>query len=136
MSNCNCVLPSKYPQDLCPEHLAAYVEYAHEVGAADALSMQSWRERIASRLAPKACSLARTASSCTPSLLLALWQLYGAPLDPRLWFAFFVHDTGDRRLRSRNGGEVSQASSRIDLCGGRNEKCGDKNSLRLDSSKV
>jgi hypothetical protein len=47
MSNCICVLPIKYPQDLCPEHLAAYLEYVHEVGAADALNVQSWRERAA-----------------------------------------------------------------------------------------
>lgn len=25
---------------------------------------------------------------------LAWWQLYGFPLDPRLWIAFFVHDLG------------------------------------------
>src|SRR6516225_600668 len=25
---------------------------------------------------------------------LGWWKLYGAPLDPRLWIAFFVHDLG------------------------------------------
>lgn len=27
-------------------------------------------------------------------LALAWWKLYGAPLDPRLWIAFLVHDLG------------------------------------------
>lgn len=27
-------------------------------------------------------------------LVVAWWKLYGFPLDPRLWLAFFVHDLG------------------------------------------
>lgn len=27
-------------------------------------------------------------------MLITWWRLFGAPLDPRLWIAFFVHDLG------------------------------------------
>jgi hypothetical protein len=38
-------------------------------------------------------------------LALAWWKLYGAPLDPRLWIAFLVHDWGYWGLGDMDGEE-------------------------------
>lgn len=38
-------------------------------------------------------------------LAVAWWKLYGAPLDPRLWVAFIVHDWGYWGLANMDGEE-------------------------------
>lgn len=38
-------------------------------------------------------------------LALAWWKLYGAPLDPRLWVAFIVHDWGYWGRENMDGDE-------------------------------
>lgn len=41
-------------------------------------------------------------------LLIAWWKLYGFPWDPRLWFAFFLHDIGYLGKPNMDGPEGEQ----------------------------
>ena len=41
----------------------------------------------------------------TPLVGIAWWRLYGFPRDPRLWFAFLLHDIGYFGKRSMEGPE-------------------------------
>src|SRR5271157_893929 len=52
---------------------------------------------------------------------LAWWRLFGFPLDPRLWFCFFVHDIGYLGKPNMDGTEG---------------KTQDRKSTRLNSSHV
>ena len=40
-----------------------------------------------------------------PLVGFAWWKLYGFPRDPRLWFAFLLHDVGYFGKRSMEGPE-------------------------------
>ena len=40
-----------------------------------------------------------------PLVAIAWWRLYGFPRDPRLWFAFLLHDVGYFGKRSMEGPE-------------------------------
>ncbi len=63
----------------------------------------------------------------------AWWKLYGFPLDPRLWVAFFVHDLGYVGKPNMDGAEGEQ---HVELGAGIMHRLFDRPRWRVDMTEI